>query len=55
MGELLSGQLKKGAAKGLPVHFPHIKIKDSTRFSLPDSYGDNYKGYGNFSKKNGLR
>lgn len=54
MGELLCGQLKTVAAKGLPLHFPHIKIKDSTRFCLPDSYGHDYKGYGNFSKKNGL-
>lgn len=52
--ELLCGQLKNVAAKGSSLHFPRIKVKDSTRFSLPDSYGDDYKGYGNFSKKNGL-
>jgi hypothetical protein len=53
-GELLSGQLKQLTDSGLPLHFPRIKIKDSTKFSLPDSYGSDYKGYGNFSKKNGL-
>ena len=38
----------------LPFHFPQIKLKDSTGFSLPDSYHSDYKGYGNFSKKNGV-
>jgi hypothetical protein len=52
--ELLCGQLKKVAPKGYSLHFPRIKVKDSTRFSLPCSYDDDYKGYGNFSKKNGL-
>lgn len=47
LGELLSAQLKNLAAKGSLLHFPRIMIKDSTRFSLPDSYGD-------FSKKNGF-
>lgn len=54
LGELLSGQLKQLTDIELPLHFPRIKIKDSTKFSLPDSYGNDYKGYGNFSKKNGL-
>ncbi len=54
LGELLSNQLKSIASVGLPLYFPQIKIKDSTKFSLPDTYGDEYKGYGNFSKKNGL-
>ena len=54
VAELLNGQLKKLTDSALPLYFPRIKIKDSTKFSLPDSYGDNYKGYGNFSKKNGL-
>lgn len=35
-------------------HFKGIRIKDSTSFSLSDSYGGSYPGYGNFSKKNGL-
>lgn len=54
VGELFSGQLQKLNDVELPLHFPQIKIKDSTKFSLPDSYGNDYKGYGNFSKKNGL-
>lgn len=54
LAELFSGQLQTPADKGLPLHFARIKIKDSTKFCLPDNYGDEYKGYGNFSKKNGL-
>lgn len=54
VGELFSGQLQQLNYVELPLHFPQIKIKDSTKFSLPDSYGNDYKGYGNFSKKNGL-
>lgn len=53
--EMLGGQLRKDAGgKTLPLHFPQIKIKDFTKFSLPDNYNGEYKGYGNFSKKNGL-
>jgi hypothetical protein len=55
LAELLCGQLcKETTGKTLPLHFARIKIKDSTKFSLPDNYNDDYKGYGNFSKKNGL-
>ena len=54
LGELLGSQLKKLTGIGLPLHFPRIKIKDSTRFSLPCNYNNDYKGFGNFSKKNGL-
>ncbi len=54
LGELLSKQLKSLCGVAFSLHFPQIKIKDSTKFSLPDSYEDYYKGYGNFSKKNGL-
>lgn len=54
LSELLCGQVKKVTGKGSSLHFPRIKIKDSTRFSLPDSYDNNYKGFGNFSKSNGL-
>ena len=38
----------------MPLHFKCIKIKDSTRFSLPDNYNEDYKRFGNFSKKNSL-
>ena len=54
LAELLAGQLQAVADKALRLHFPQIKIKDSTKFSLPNSYGNEYKGYGNFSKTNGL-
>ncbi len=36
------------------LHFPHIKIKDSTKFKLPTDYNGAYRGYGNFSKTNGM-
>lgn len=53
--EMLGDQLRKDTVgKALPLHFASIKIKDSTKFSLPDNYNGDYKGYGNFSKKNGL-
>jgi len=54
LSKLLSDQLKPASSKDLTKHFPRIKIKDSTKFSLPDCYNEEYKGYGNFSKKNGL-
>lgn len=53
--EMLGNQLRKDTGgKDLALHFQRIKIKDSTKFSLPDNYNGDYKGYGNFSKKNGL-
>lgn len=54
LSELLSEQVQKVTGNGSALHFPRIKIKDSTRFSLPDSYDNHYKGFGNFSKSNGL-
>lgn len=55
LAELLCGQLRKEAnGSALPLHFKRIKIKDSTRLSLPDNYNEDYKGFGNFIKKNGL-
>jgi hypothetical protein len=51
---MLGQQLKTNTGNGVGVHFPCIKVKDSTKFSLPCTYGGEYKGYGNFSKKNGL-
>lgn len=51
---MLSEQLKLRTPTSLSQHFPCIKIKDSTKFSLPSSYNNEYRGYGNFSKKNGL-
>jgi hypothetical protein len=54
LNTMLSEQLKLNTATDFPQHFPCIKIKDSTKFSLPSSYNNEYSGYGNFSKKNGL-
>lgn len=47
----LSNQLSAVQSKAA---LPFIKIKDSTRFSLPQSYKGCYPGFGNFSKKNGM-
>jgi hypothetical protein len=54
LNNMLSEQLKLNKGNECPRHFSSIKIKDSTKFSLPSSYNDEYAGYGNFSKKNGL-
>ena len=54
LNNLLTQQLASLKAKDLQLHFPCIKIKDSTKFSLPDNYDNAYCGYNNFSKKNGL-
>lgn len=54
LARLLCDQLQSNSEKNLLLHFPRIKIKDSTKFALPDCYNGEYKGYGNFSKKNGL-
>lgn len=52
--EQLSHQLTFFEDKEINKHFPCIKIKDSSKFSLPDMYNGDYPGFGNFSKKNGL-
>ena len=54
LAELLAGQLQTPADSPIALHFARIKVKDSTKFSLPDNYDNQYKGYGNFCKKNGL-
>ncbi len=51
---ILSEQLKNTRSENLITHFGSIKIKDSTKFSLPDHYDHHYKGFTNFSKTNGL-
>ena len=38
----------------LKTHFSRIKVKDSTKFKLPTDYNGAYRGYGNFSKTNGM-
>lgn len=40
--------------ESLKAVFSAIKIKDSTKFSLPTNYDGQYPGFGNFSKTNGL-
>jgi len=54
LNNLLSHQLKDNVVADMAVQFPCIKVKDSTKFSLPSNYNGAYQGYGNFSKKNGL-
>lgn len=54
LNRLLSQQLALNEKGNWPHHFKRIKIKDSTKFSLPDNYNNTYAGYNNFSKKNGL-
>ena len=54
LNKLLTQQLQLSKTNNLNQHFPCIKIKDSTKFSLPSHYDNIYSGYNNFSKKNGL-
>lgn len=54
LNHLLSQQLRAAKKEGVSPHFPRVKIKDSTKFALPDHYSNAYAGYNNFSKKNGL-
>lgn len=50
----LSEQFNLPVEEGFKSAFRFIKIKDSTKFTLPDSYNGDYPGFGNFSKKHGL-
>lgn len=56
--ELIKVQLKNhftlSTDNEIESHFKCIMIKDSSKFSLPDSCNGDYPGYGNFSRKNGL-
>lgn len=52
--EQLSQQFTFPIDNHLKASFPSIKIKDSTKFSLPEIYNVDYPGFGNFSKTNGL-
>lgn len=40
--------------EGQKALFSTIKVKDSSKYSLPDTYQGAYPGFGNFSKKNGI-
>lgn len=49
LGKLLSQKFQShvhGNMKILNSHFNRIRIKDSTKFALPDSFSEKYKGYG---------
>lgn len=50
----LSKQFSVGSNVELGQHFLAINIKDSSKFSLPGVYYNDYPGFGNFSKTNGL-
>ncbi|MFT7159078.1 MAG: hypothetical protein ACI9GZ_000240 [Bacteroidia bacterium] len=52
--EQLSEQFTFPIDNQLKASFQSIKIKDSTKFSLPEIYNVDYPGFGNFSKTNGL-
>lgn len=50
----VSEQLLLQDSRELKKYFKAINIKDSSKFSLPNSYNGDYPGFGNFSKTNGL-
>lgn len=50
----VSKQFKLEESFGLEAFFKAVNIKDSSKFSLPTHYDNQYPGFGNFSKKNGL-
>jgi len=51
---VLSQQFSLPVEDELKTNFSSIKIKDSTKFMLPCTYGKDYPGFGNFSKKKGM-
>ena len=50
----ISNQFKLEESSELKSCFQAINLKDSRKFSLPTTYDNQYPGFGNFSKKNGL-
>jgi hypothetical protein len=50
----LSRQFKLEENYGLKACFKAVNIKDSSKFSLPTHYDNQYPCFGNFSKNNGL-
>lgn len=50
--DLTTNRKENDGAEKAP--FPSIKAKDSSKYSLPDTYSGAYPGFGNFSKKNGV-
>ena len=52
--EQLSREVRSPLTQELKSHFTAIYSRDSCKFSLPETYGGQYPGFGNFSKTNGL-
>jgi hypothetical protein len=56
--ELVKRQISKqfclSVGDELKTKFTAINVKDSSKFSTPDTFDGQYPGFGNFSKKNGL-
>lgn len=50
----ISNQINFSADDKHKKHFKSIKIKDSTKFSLPSIYNGDYPSFNNFSRKNGV-
>ena len=50
----ISNQFKLDEGDELKACFNAINIKDSSKFSLPTTYDNQYPGFGNFSKTNGI-
>lgn len=52
--EQIGGQLNLSVDGHLNKHFSAIKVKDSTKFSVPSLYDGDYPSFNNFSRKNGV-
>lgn len=50
LSRLLGQHLPSVYCKGLLEGFNRVRIKDSTRFALPEAYAPNYKGYGGVTR-----
>lgn len=50
----ITNQIDVSAGNELKKHFNSIKIKDSSKFSLPSIYNGDYPSFNNFSRKNGV-
>lgn len=52
--EQIEDQLDLRVDEHLKRHFKAIKVKDSSKFSVPSLYGGDYPSFNNFSRKNGV-
>lgn len=50
----IGSQIDISADDKVKKHFNSVKIKDSSKFSLPSIYNGDYPSFNNFSKKNGV-